>query len=119
MKEGRQRTDDLLMTQKTCVNIFTLLLPWFAPASKTDPIEEDKKIARALRHIYQDDLMQFMRDDEALMIISHFKGASGRKGISMKQLNNWMIIYRFVWTAKTIIILVYIHSRSEESWYRP
>lgn len=60
------------------------------------------------RHIYQDDLMQFMRDDEALMIISHFKGASGRKGISMKQLNNWMIIYRFVWTAKTIIILVYV-----------
>lgn len=44
------------------------------------------------RHIYQDDLMQFMRDDEALKTISHFEGASGWKGITRKELKNWMVI---------------------------
>ncbi|KAK1392953.1 Mechanosensitive ion channel protein [Heracleum sosnowskyi] len=41
--------------------------------------------------IYLDDLMHFMRDDEALKTISHFEGASGWKGISRKELKNWMV----------------------------
>ncbi|XP_017241265.1 mechanosensitive ion channel protein 6 [Daucus carota subsp. sativus] len=43
------------------------------------------------KHIYQEDLMKFMRDDEALKAITHFEGASGWKGISKKELKNWMV----------------------------
>ncbi|KAK1392954.1 Mechanosensitive ion channel protein [Heracleum sosnowskyi] len=43
------------------------------------------------KHIFQDDLMQFMRGDEALKTISLFEGASGWKGISRRELKNWMV----------------------------
>ncbi|KAL1822914.1 hypothetical protein ACET3Z_009692 [Daucus carota] len=43
------------------------------------------------KHIFQDDLMQFMRDDEALKTISLFEGASGWRGISRRELKNWMV----------------------------
>lgn len=43
------------------------------------------------KHIFQDDLMQFMRGDEALKTMSLFEGASGWKGISRKELKNWMV----------------------------
>ncbi|KAL8126386.1 mechanosensitive ion channel protein 6-like [Apium graveolens] len=43
------------------------------------------------KHIFQDDLMQFMGGGEALKTISLFEGASGWKGISRKELKNWMV----------------------------
>ncbi|KAL8126383.1 mechanosensitive ion channel protein 6-like [Apium graveolens] len=43
------------------------------------------------KHIYQDDLMQFMRDDEAVKTISLFEEASETRGISRRALKNWVV----------------------------
>lgn len=43
------------------------------------------------KYIYQEDLMQFMREDEALKTIGFFEGASDSKGISRRALKNWVV----------------------------
>ncbi|CAK9178370.1 unnamed protein product [Ilex paraguariensis] len=42
------------------------------------------------KHIYLNDLMRFMRDDEALKTLHLFEGASESKGISKRVLKNWV-----------------------------
>ncbi|KAL1822911.1 hypothetical protein ACET3Z_009689 [Daucus carota] len=43
------------------------------------------------KHIYQDDLMEFMREDEALKTIGLIEGASEIGGISRRALKNWVV----------------------------
>ncbi|KAK1416476.1 hypothetical protein QVD17_32267 [Tagetes erecta] len=43
------------------------------------------------KHIYIEDLMRFLRNDEALKTIRLFDGASVTKGISKRALKNWVV----------------------------
>ncbi|GJY74099.1 mechanosensitive ion channel protein 6-like protein [Tanacetum coccineum] len=43
------------------------------------------------KYIYIEDLMRFLRDDEALKTIQLFDGASETKGISKRALKNWVV----------------------------
>ncbi|KAK2974868.1 hypothetical protein RJ640_020783 [Escallonia rubra] len=43
------------------------------------------------KHIYLEDLMRFMRDDEATKAIRLFEGASENKGISKRALKIWVV----------------------------
>ncbi|KAL1822912.1 hypothetical protein ACET3Z_009690 [Daucus carota] len=86
VRKGNLSIDEQICEDETAVQI----------KSETQAKNAAKKIfcnvaKPGSKHIYQDDLMQFMRDDEALTTISHFEGASGWKGISRKELKNWMV----------------------------
>ncbi|KAL9225741.1 hypothetical protein vseg_001631 [Gypsophila vaccaria] len=43
------------------------------------------------RHIYLEDLMRFLRDDEAARTMRLFEGAGDGKGISKRALKNWVV----------------------------
>ncbi|KAK1388592.1 Mechanosensitive ion channel protein [Heracleum sosnowskyi] len=43
------------------------------------------------KHIYEEDLMRFMRDDEALKTMNLFEGETESKGISRRALKNWVV----------------------------
>ncbi|KAK6118842.1 hypothetical protein DH2020_047409 [Rehmannia glutinosa] len=43
------------------------------------------------KHIYQEDLMRFMREDEVLRSMRLFDDGSEQKGISKKALKNWVV----------------------------
>ncbi|KAA8537461.1 hypothetical protein F0562_026852 [Nyssa sinensis] len=43
------------------------------------------------KYIYLEDLMRFMKDDEALKTMHLFEGTSGSKGISKRVLKNWVL----------------------------
>lgn len=53
--------------------------------------------------IYLEDLMRFMREDEALKAMRPFEGANENKGISKRALKNWVvsqiisILHPFLW----------------------
>ncbi|KAA8537458.1 hypothetical protein F0562_026855 [Nyssa sinensis] len=44
------------------------------------------------KYIYLEDLMHFMKDDEALKTMHLFEGSSGSKGVSKRILKNWMMV---------------------------
>ncbi|CAI9117010.1 OLC1v1018316C1 [Oldenlandia corymbosa var. corymbosa] len=46
---------------------------------------------RGSKYIYLEDLMRFMREDEALKTIRLFEGANEGKGISKRALKNWVV----------------------------
>ncbi|XP_019057406.1 PREDICTED: mechanosensitive ion channel protein 8-like [Tarenaya hassleriana] len=51
-----------------------------------------KNVARSgLKHIYLDDLMRFLREDEAVKTMSLFEGASETRRISKSALKNWLV----------------------------
>ncbi|KAK6115125.1 hypothetical protein DH2020_007394 [Rehmannia glutinosa] len=43
------------------------------------------------KHIYQEDLMRFMREDEVIRTIHLFEDGSEQKGINKKALKNWVV----------------------------
>ncbi|OVA15986.1 Mechanosensitive ion channel MscS [Macleaya cordata] len=43
------------------------------------------------KFIYLEDVMRFMREDEALKIMSLFEGETENKGVSKKSLKNWVV----------------------------
>lgn len=47
------------------------------------------------RHIYLDDLMRFLREDEAVKTMYLFEGAPETRKISKSALKNWLVIFSF------------------------
>lgn len=48
-------------------------------------------IVSMIRYIYPEDLMRFMREDEAVKTIRLFEDGSEQKGISKRALKNWVV----------------------------
>lgn len=48
-------------------------------------------IISVIRYIYLEDIMRFMREDEALKTIRLFEDGSEQKGISKRALKNWVV----------------------------
>lgn len=44
------------------------------------------------RHIYVDDLIRFLREDEAMKTMGLFEGAPETRRISKSALKNWLVI---------------------------
>lgn len=49
-----------------------------------------------IRYITQEDLMRFLREDEASKTMHLFEGASEGKGISKRALKNWVVNVIFI-----------------------